>query len=172
MASVKPLRAVDDESSMNESFELPVLTGDDEALWTLRVSRAEGSHGLVLTLSDDRGRAWEAEAFDVFEALLKLRRFQLEPAGIQLCCNGARRNAWASTMQREMAAGYAVYLTRLGERGRPPFVRTLDPAPRDECGTVAEQQAFHEQWSAERSPERLAEHSARTKPRWSWLRRR
>lgn len=105
-------------------------------------------------------------------ALLKLRCFQLEPAGIQLCCNGARRNAWASTMQREMAAGYAVYLTRLGERGRPPFVRTLDPAPRDDCGTVAEQQAFHEQWSAERSAERLAEHSARTKPRWSWLRRR
>ena len=159
---------------MNESFQIAVLTGGDEALWTLRVSRAEGSYDLVLRLTDDRGRAWEAHGPDVFEALMKLR-LEIEPAGVQLCCNGTRRNAWASAMQRDMAVGYAVYLTRLGEAGRPPFAPTLDPAPCDDCGTVAEQQAFHEQWRAEREQwraERSAERSVRRRPRWFWLRRR
>jgi hypothetical protein len=32
-------------------------------------------------------------------------RLELEPAGVQVCCTGARPNAWASGMQRDMVEG-------------------------------------------------------------------
>jgi hypothetical protein len=53
-------------------------------------------------------------------------------------------------MQRDMAVGFAVYLTRLGETGQPPFAETLGPAPCEDCVTLAEQQAFHNRWRASR----------------------
>jgi hypothetical protein len=133
-----------------EQLDLRVLVHGEQLLWTLSRQRPAGTDLYALRLTDDQGRVWEASGGDVFAALTNLR-LQLEPEGVQICCNGARRNAWASGMQRDMASGLAVYLLQLGQHGGPPFARTLDPAPCDECGTVAEQRAFFEQWRAERA---------------------
>jgi hypothetical protein len=100
-------------------------------------------------LCDGSGRTWKATGPDAFDALMNLR-LEAEPVGVQICCNGARRNAWSSGMQRDMAVGFSTYLLRLGEHGqRPESVPTLEPAPAAEVGTVDEQLAFHQQWLAE-----------------------
>lgn len=54
-----------------------------------------------------------------------------------MCCNGARRNAWASGMQRDMGRGRVVYL--LDDSRRPPSVPTLGLAPAEQVVTVQEQ---------------------------------
>jgi hypothetical protein len=77
-------------------------------------------------------------------------RNSLDRHGILLGVNGARRNAWASGMQRDMGEGRAVYLLTLGSHGRPPSVRTLDAAPLGEVATNAEQEEFYQQWLSER----------------------
>jgi hypothetical protein len=136
---------------MAERHDIPVVVkGGSTTMWTLTVTKPS-PHTIVLALAGDAGRRWDARSGDVFDALMNLRR-KLEPVGVQLCCNGARRNAWSSGMQRDMGGGYATYLLELGEhRTRPKHVRTLDPAPPSEVVTVAEQLAFQEQWRAERS---------------------
>jgi hypothetical protein len=41
------------------------------------------------------------ESRDCFEAMRQVRS-RLEEAGLKLCCNGARTDAWASWMQRDI----------------------------------------------------------------------
>ncbi|GAA2756150.1 hypothetical protein [Actinopolymorpha rutila] len=94
-------------------------------------------------------QTWTATGTDVFDAVLNLRE-QLDAVGVRLCCNGARRNAWASGMQRDMARGRFVYL--LGdEPGHPGQVPALDPAPCDQVVTVQEQKNFYSSWLARRT---------------------
>ena len=110
---------------MAERHDIPVVVkGGSTTMWTLTVTKPS-PHTIVLALAGDAGRRWDARSGDVFDALMNLRR-KLEPVGVQLCCNGARRT-------------------------RPKHVRTLDLAPPSEVVTVAEQLAFQEQWRAERS---------------------
>jgi hypothetical protein len=131
-----------------DSFEVPVIEGGGTATWQLVLTKAEQPR-ITLSLSDGSARTWEATGGDIFDALMNLRR-EAEPDGVQLCCNGARRNAWSSGMQRDMGEGVTTYLLRLGEHQEPPeSVRTLDPAPAADVTTVAEQLAFHEEWLAE-----------------------
>jgi hypothetical protein len=108
-------------------------------------------HGYRLTLLAPDGREWSTERADIFEYLLALRD-QVEPLGLRLCCNGARRDAWASGMQRDMGMGTWVYLlTDVDPGQRPPQVRTLDPAPAESVVSVQEQRAWHADWLARRS---------------------
>jgi hypothetical protein len=51
-------------------------------------------------------------------------------------------------MQRDMGEGRLVYLLTEGQTGRPPQVRTLEPAPLDAVGTVDEQDQQHATWLA------------------------
>jgi len=130
------------------NYELPVTVRGEPAVWTLTLARPQPD-SFALALSDGSGRRWSAGGPDVFDAQLNLRR-ELEAEGIQLCCNGARRNAWSSGMQRDMGDGFSTYLLRLGEHGRrAESVPTLDSAPASEVTTVAEQLAFHERWLSE-----------------------
>ena len=92
----------------------------------------------------------ERQGPDLFEALRTLRA-KLDQEEILLGCNGARPNAWASGMQRDMGEGKTVYLCELERRGRPPEARALDAAPLDEVATVSEQDAFHARWLASRA---------------------
>jgi hypothetical protein len=93
---------------------------------------------------------YTATAPDVFEALVRLRR-QLEPDGLMIAVQGARRDTYPSGMARDMGGGMKVYVLRPGLRGRrEDLVGTLDDAPPDELGTVDEQRAFHDTWIAER----------------------
>jgi hypothetical protein len=63
----------------------------------------------LLTITSPDGKSWAAEGPDLFKALRALRRI-LDPLGIRLGVNGARRDAWASGMQCDMGEGRAVYL--------------------------------------------------------------
>ncbi len=87
---------------------------------------------------------------DVFEALVRLRR-QLEPDGLMIAFQGARRDTYPSGMARDMGAGMKVYVLHPGIRGRrEDLVETLDDARLDDLGTVDEQRAFHDRWIADR----------------------
>jgi hypothetical protein len=99
-----------------------------------------------MTLRGSDGREWCSEEGDVFECLLTLRD-DVERTGVRLCCNGARRDAWASGMQRDMGRGTSVYLLADVPRGtRPPQVDTLGSAPADAVVSVQEQRAWHSDW--------------------------
>ena len=92
---------------------------------------------------------YTATAPDMFEALVRLRR-QLEPDGVMLAVQGARRDTCPSGMARDMGGGMQVYVTRPGRRARrEDLVKTLDDAPPDQIATVDQQQEFAEAWRAE-----------------------
>jgi hypothetical protein len=83
---------------------------------------------------------------DMFEALVRLRR-QLEPDGMMLAVQGARRDSYPSGMARDMGAGMQVYIMQAGRRARrEDLVQTLDNAPPDQLATIDEQRAFAQAW--------------------------
>jgi hypothetical protein len=92
---------------------------------------------------------YTATAPDMFEALVRPRR-QLEPDGLIVAVQGARRDTYPSGMARDMGGGMRVYVMRPGLRARREDpVETLDDAPPDQIATVDEQRAFAEAWQAE-----------------------
>ena len=135
---------------MADSRPMEVLTPNGVAEeWTVWVEMATSHRSASLTLVALDGRAWRAEQVDVFECLLSLRD-QVEPLGIRLCCNGARRGAWASGMQRDMGMGTSVYLLAETVPGKRQ-VQALDPAPAESIVSVQEQRTWYSDWLARRS---------------------
>jgi len=107
---------------MPENHLIRVLADASEQQWPLTTSR-RGRDWLITITSPD-GTSWAAEGPDLFNALRALRRI-LDPLGIRLGVNGARRDAWASGMQCDMGEGCVVYLLIEGQIGRPEQVSTL-----------------------------------------------
>jgi hypothetical protein len=130
----------------DQEVEIDVQVGGQYRTWVLEVAR-RGREWLLALKGGER--RWSAEGPDLFEALRTLRA-KLDEEEILLGCNGARPNAWASGMQRDMGEGKTVYLCELELHGRPPEARALDAAPLDEVATVSEQNAFHARWLASR----------------------
>lgn len=98
---------------------------------------------IELTLNGDR---ITATASDIFESLAGLRH-QLEPAGLMIAVQGARRDTYPSGMLRDMGDGREVYVLREGHRTtQDDIVETLADAEVEQLGTVEEQQAFHLAW--------------------------
>jgi hypothetical protein len=126
-----------------ENHPVSVLSSAGEQQWSLDSSRR--GRDWLLTLASPDGKSWAAEGPDLFEALRALRRV-LDPLGIRLGVNGARRDAWASGMQRDMAEGRVVYLLVEGQTGRPEQVSTLGPTSVSHVGTVDDQDQQHERW--------------------------
>jgi hypothetical protein len=89
---------------------------------------------------------------DFFSALLDLRT-RLERDGVQLLCQGARRDVWPSAMARQMGKGLKAYVCELGKPGTE-LVEIFEVAPPSACVTVAEQRRYHEQWFELRSGQR------------------
>jgi hypothetical protein len=127
----------------SESHSILVASGSGSEQWVLTTDR-QGRDWLIAIAGPD-GNRWQAEGPDLFEALRALRR-ALDPRGIRLAVNGARRDAWSSGMQRDMGEGRVVYLLAEAGSGRPPQVKTLGPAPLTDVGTVAEQDEQHRRW--------------------------
>lgn len=128
----------------------------------LRVRDREVTGELTLSYIDDGGRRavrltatcefgeWTGTGSDIFGSLRALM-VELERDDGRIGVMGARANAWASGMQRDMGSGRSVYLLSLPRTaGRPPSAPTLDPAPLHEVGTTAEQDDFHRRWMPER----------------------
>jgi hypothetical protein len=97
----------------------------------------------MITITDDS--SWAAEGPDLFKALRELRRM-LDPQGIPVGVNGARRDAWASGMQCDMGEGRFVCLLAGGEAGRPAEVGTLGPTSLEDVGTVDDQDEHFARW--------------------------
>ncbi|WP_433408909.1 hypothetical protein ACQPZU_01050 [Saccharomonospora azurea] len=92
------------------------------------------------------GGPYTATGPDMFEALVRLRR-QLEPEGLMIAVQGARRDTFPSGMARDMGEGKQVYVLRPGQpANRDDLVETLADAPLAQLATVDEQRAFFETW--------------------------
>lgn len=85
------------------------------------------------------------ESHSYFDALIDLRK-ELEPLQIKVLCFGARKDVWASGMQRDMGAGLVAYLLSAKAEGRKPEQSIFDYAPPETIGTVDEQHKYHEDW--------------------------
>lgn len=82
-----------------------------------------------------------AEAADLFECLVQVRE-ELEVDGLQICCQGARRNVYPSGMSRQMSGGRFAYLIRsAGPATLDDRVDIFDSARIDDVTTVGEQLA-------------------------------
>jgi hypothetical protein len=94
---------------------------------------------------------YTATAPDMFEALVRLRR-QLEPDGLAVAVQGARRDTYPSGMARDMGGGMKVYIMRPGLAARrEDLVATLDDADPGQIATVDEQHAYAREWQAARA---------------------
>ena len=83
---------------------------------------------------------------DLFAALQSLRG-ELEGLGIIICCNGARKDAWPSSMSRDMHGAQRLYVLRKGEPGDlQSLVEIFDDASLDVVATVREQREFYDAW--------------------------
>jgi hypothetical protein len=132
---------------MPEDHEVLVRSGAVEQQWLLTADRR--GRDWLLTIISPGGTSWRADGADLFKALRELRRL-MDPLGIRLGVNGARRDAWASGMQCDMGEGRVVYLLTEWQATRPQQVDTLAPAPLDSVGTVDEQDKQYERWLSSR----------------------
>jgi len=84
-------------------------------------------------------------AHNYFDALIGLRR-QLDPIGVRLLCFGARKDSWASGMQRDMGAGLVAYLLSSQDLHSLVQKSIFEYAPSETIGTVEEQREYAEKW--------------------------
>lgn len=93
------------------------------------------------------------EGRDIFDCLCQLRAF-LEKKGWNILCNGARIDAYPSSMSRDMGGGMKLYHLKLGKRPqRSDLLRIFDNAEPDKIGTIEEQRAYYEKWHASEKTE-------------------
>jgi hypothetical protein len=83
---------------------------------------------------------------DLFESLCQLRLL-LEQQKHFILCNGARIDAWASNLARDMGGGKKVYITEIGKLAKfADLVPTLGKASIEKVGTVRGQLEYHSCW--------------------------
>ncbi|MCP3880461.1 MAG: hypothetical protein GY701_19040 [Sulfitobacter sp.] len=118
---------------------------------TLAAETLEPHRSYRLSLQGPNGQQAMSTAPDLFECLLLLRD-QTDQLGLRLGCNGARRDAWASSMARDMGSGLVVYLLGpvTADQPQPSQVATFDSTPLDEVVTVDEQRAWYQSFLEER----------------------
>ena len=88
---------------------------------------------------------FSGKSHDYFEALIAIRR-ELEAKQIRLLCWGARKDVWASGMQRDMGAGMTAYQLLEDGTNNPDARSIFEYASPETVGTVDEQKANAEAW--------------------------
>ncbi|MDA0631909.1 hypothetical protein OUY22_00645 [Nonomuraea sp. MCN248] len=84
-----------------------------------------------------------------FEDPLTELRQELERQGLLLLCNRFRRNAFVSSMARQMSTGLSCYLVTRGLPVDPGnLVDSLGPAPRETVVLAKEGARYIEEWIA------------------------
>ncbi|GAA4534786.1 hypothetical protein GCM10023096_82390 [Nonomuraea ferruginea] len=84
-----------------------------------------------------------------FEDTLTELRQELERQGLLLLCNRFRRNAFVSSMARQMSTGLSCYLVSPGQPVDPEkLVDSLGPAPREAVVLAEEAAKYIEGWIA------------------------
>lgn len=125
------LQAYNSERGLHD-VELAVREAGDEYIITCKLPLPDG----LLT----------GQADDCFAALQIIRR-AAEARNWNICCKGARRNAWPSAMSRDMGGGFKAYSLTMGQRARTDSLVEIFDADVPELYTsVAEQEAFARAW--------------------------
>jgi hypothetical protein len=102
----------------------------------------------VLRLTADGLAELIGEGYD-FEEAFQVLRTLLEERGLLLLCNRYRRNAFVTSMSRQMSDGLACYLVRPRAHLDPEqVVACLGPADRSAVGTIAEAEVVIANWKA------------------------
>jgi hypothetical protein len=113
-----------------------VTTRTDGERYELQLNRANASP-IVIHSSID------------FEDALRQLRAELEQQNLLLLCNRFRRNAFVSSMARQMSDGLGCYLVVTGEPVSPELiVESLAPAPREDVVLADEASKFINDWIA------------------------
>jgi hypothetical protein len=96
---------------------------------------------------------YEISDEDLFECLCKLREF-LEHQGCLILCNGARVDAYPSSMARQMSGGEKIYILTMGQPIGPGMsVNLFGTAQLHQVGSLAAQRAYYQQWCQSLSKE-------------------
>ena len=89
-----------------------------------------------------------SDGLDLFAALQEVRR-SLWKAEISPLVNGARVDAYPSSMTREMSGGLLAYLHELGVRpSKSDLVNIFDRADASMIGSVESQEKYFSTWQA------------------------
>ena len=100
---------------------------------------------LLLRLGN--GDTFTANAGDFFESFCLIRERDLEPRGILLLCNGARRDVYPLGMSRSMSGARTASVLKMGQpTGADGLVIIFAPAPAELITTVREQREYFKQW--------------------------
>ncbi|MFI9847925.1 hypothetical protein ACIHFD_63705 [Nonomuraea sp. NPDC051941] len=113
-----------------------MTTQTDGETYELRLTRASASTIRVHSSID-------------FEDALRQLRAKLEQQNLLLLCNKYRRDAFISSMSRQMSEGISCYLVVAGELVAPELLDdSLGPAPRSDVVTAKEASKFINEWIA------------------------
>ncbi|WNV87489.1 hypothetical protein [Umezawaea sp. Da 62-37] len=83
---------------------------------------------------------------DLFQAL-QVIRLELETSGWLIAVQGARKDAYASGMVRDMIGASRIYILRTGQQvEREHLVDIFAEAPPDSLGTVEQQKSCYRDW--------------------------
>jgi hypothetical protein len=118
---------------------------DAELISFARYSSEFDAGATCLDMQIEHAGHFYQESHNYFDALIELRK-ELEPLQIKLLCFGARKDVWASGMQRDMGAGRSAYLLSADGEGRKPEQSIFDYASPDKIGTVSEQRNNADGW--------------------------
>jgi hypothetical protein len=88
------------------------------------------------------------EGSDLFEALKCVRR-ELEKFGLRIGVNGARLDAWPSSLSRHAGGATRLFPLKMGVSSNDYHiaVRTFDPAEFDTLSTVDQQEDYLHRWA-------------------------
>lgn len=114
----------------------------------VEVSSSGNEASSVLRLTADGPTALTGEGYDFEEALQDLRA-QLEDRDLLLLCNRFRRDAFVTSMSRQMSDGLSCYLVKPRVGVDPEqIVECLGPADQSVVATKNEAEAFIANWKA------------------------
>lgn len=129
---------------MSGRATLPLVRGTDR-VGDCRIEHAQAPPWwIVATL--EGGREIRAEASDLPSALAQVR-LELLDEGLDLACQGSRRDVRASPMMIESTGGRRAYRIRMGVPARrEDVVGLFDETSVGELASVEEQARYHRAW--------------------------
>lgn len=113
---------------------------------TIDIVGSQSSTRLSMMMRADGMESIESQGDDLFNCL-KAVRLVLEGRAIVLLCNGARIDSYPTQADRQADYGRNIHITEFGKPTAEEFsVDIFADAPIDKVGSVAAQQAYHEEW--------------------------
>ncbi|MGV9303833.1 hypothetical protein ACWDLG_10720 [Nonomuraea sp. NPDC003727] len=129
--------------------DLELVNLADESLLPCQVTTQTDDETYELRLNCAGASPIKVRSSIDFEDALRQLRAELEQQNLLLLCNRFRRDAFVSSMSRQMSEGLSCYLVVTGEPVSPELlVESLGPAPRSDVVTADEASKFINEWIA------------------------